>query len=74
MYREMSVGVSEHTALSCLRFFPLPPSWGDPLKVICGPKVDWLPVSRVPSVRVTTAGQGHMELSLARGLKARTLR
>lgn len=74
MYREMSVGVSEHTALSCIRFSPLPTSGGDPLKVICGPKVDWLPMPHVPSVRVMTAGQGHLEFSLARGLKARALR
>lgn len=40
MFREMNVRVLEHTASSYIRFSPLPTSWGDPLKVICGQKVD----------------------------------
>lgn len=75
MYREMSVGVSENIGISFKCFSPLLQTWGDPLKVICGQKtVDWPPMAQVPSVLVMTAGHDHMKFSLARGLKASTLR
>lgn len=75
MYREMSVRMSEHTGISYACFSPLLTNPGDPLKVIRGKKNCGLPpVAQALFILVMTAGHGHMEFSLARGFKARTLR